>query len=57
MVAFFPAWNRQFDFPTDICHSNREEIAILLLLQMKDYRLFYIFVQSSPDPEVILKIE
>lgn len=47
MVAFFPAWNRWFDFPTDICHSNREEIAILLLVQMKDSTDYFIFLCSQ----------
>lgn len=38
-------------FPTDICHSNREEIAVLLVVEMKDSPDYFIFLCSQAQAQ------
>lgn len=48
---FFPHETDRFHFPTDICHSNREEIAVLLVVEMKDSRDYFIFLCSQAQAQ------
>lgn len=46
---FFLHETDSFHFPTDICHSNCEDIAVLLLVEMNLQTTLY-FCEVNPRP-------